>query len=207
MPKRHLYFLSACNIQNSAIQKNYRVMYISSSIKKPFALGFVCEMPSIHNYLRHLILLDDGTVTYTINGDRLHICLCQDFEKNVCSIESKLMQENFQQILFNKNPNQRQYQINNYIRVKKFDDKYHNAQIIDIDCTLIKVKFYERQAKTETWIHRNSLFIDDTDIAPIDLASPVILDNKRKYDEVSPKKSSKYLEIRMSKLLFINLYF
>jgi hypothetical protein len=162
-------------------------MYISSLTNK-FSLGYICEIPSIYNHLRHLILFDDGTAAYTMSNDRIHLCLCQDFEQNFRSIESKLIRENFEELLFNKNLNNKQYQIHNYVRVKKFDDKYHNAQIIDIDCSIIKLKFYERQAQTEIWMHQQSLLINDTIMSPIDIASPIILQNKRKYDEMSTSK-------------------
>jgi len=162
-------------------------MYISSLTNK-FSLGYICEIPSIYNHLRHLILFDDGTAAYTMSNDRIHLCLCQDFEQNFRSIESKLIRENFEELLFNKNLNNKRYQIHNYIRVKKFDDKYHNAQIIDIDCSIIKLKFYERQAQTEIWMHQQSLLINDTIMSPIDIASPIILQNKRKYDEMSTSK-------------------
>jgi len=162
-------------------------MYISSLTNK-FSLGYICEIPSIYNHLRHLILFDDGTAAYTMSNDRIHLCLCQDFEQNFRSIESKLIRENFEELLFNKNLNNKRYQIHNYIRVKKFDDKYHNAQIIDIDCSIIKLKFYERQAQTEIWMHQQSLLINDTIMLPSDIASPIILQNKRKYDEMSTSK-------------------
>jgi hypothetical protein len=118
-------------------------------------------------------------------NDQIYLCLCQDFEQNSRFIESKLIRENFNELLFKQNSSRKEYQIHNYVRVKKFDDKYHNAQIIDIDCSIIKLKFYERQAQTEIWMHQQSSLITDTIMSPIDLASPVILQNKRKYDEIS----------------------
>jgi hypothetical protein len=166
-------------------------MYISSLTNK-FSLGYICEIPSIYNHSRHLILFDDGTATYAKDNDRIHLCLCQDFEQNSRSIGSKLLRENFQELLFNKNLNSKQFQIHNYVRVKKFDDKYHNAQIIDIDCSIIKLKFYERQAQTEIWMHQQSSLIDNTIMSPIELASPIILQNKRKHDEISTSKFKKY---------------
>ena len=162
-------------------------MYTSSS-RKNFSLGFICESPSIYNHKRHLILFDDGTTSYTRDNDRIQLCLCQDFEQNCRTIESKLIRQNFKTLLFNKNFHAQKFQIHNYIRVRKFDDKYHNARIIDMDCSMIKIKFYERQAQTEIWIHQYSSFIDDTMMPPIELASPVILQNKRKFDEITTGK-------------------
>jgi hypothetical protein len=159
-------------------------MYISSSSKK-FSLGFICESPLIDNNFRHLILFDDGTAAYTMTNDRIHLCLCQDFELNFRAIESKTIRENFQELFFNENLNKKQFQMHNYVRVKKFDDHYHNAQIIHTDCSIIKLKFYERQAQTEIWMHRQSVFIDDIIMLPIDIASPVISQNKRKHDQIS----------------------
>ncbi len=162
-------------------------MYVSSLTKK-YSLGFICEIPSIYNKFRHLILFDDGTAIYTMFNDEIYLCLCQDYQQNSRLIESKLIRENFSQLLFQENSFEKQFQINNYVCVKKFDDKYHNAKIIDIDCSIIKLKFYERQAQTEIWMHQQSSLIRDTIMSPIDLASPVILQNKRKYDEISTSK-------------------
>ncbi len=162
-------------------------MYMSSS-KQTFILGFICEVPSLDNHLRHLILFDDGTAAYTMTNDRIHLCLCQDFERNSRSIESKLVRENLQELLFKRMFTKKQFQLHNYVRVKKFDDKYHNAQIIDIDCSIMKLKFYERQAQTEIWIHQQSLLIEDIIMSPIEVASPIILQNKRKRDEISMGK-------------------
>ncbi|CAF3631709.1 unnamed protein product [Adineta steineri] len=184
IPKRHLYLSNICDIQHISIPQQYRIMYISP-LKKQFSLGFICENPSVYNNLRHLILFDDGSVAYTTMNDHIHVCLCQDFERNFRSIESKLVRKDFQELFFDKNLNKKQYQLHNYVRVKKFDDKYHNAQIIDIDCSIIKLKFYERQAQTEIWMHRQSSLIDDIFLSPIEIASPIILQNKRKHDEIS----------------------
>jgi len=184
IPKRHLYLSTPCDIQNIAISRQSRILYISSLTKK-YSLGFICEIPSIYNHSRHLILFDDGSAGYTMENDRIHLCLCQDFEQTSRLIESKIIRENFEELLFKNNLNKKQLQIYNYVCVKKFDDKYHNAQIIDIDCSIIKLKFYERQAKTEIWMHQHSLLINDTIMSPIDIASPVILQNKRKHDEIS----------------------
>lgn len=159
-----------------------------SSITKKILLGFICEIPSTYNHRRHLILFDDGTAAYANNSDCIHLCLYQDIERNLRSVELMLLRQDFEKLLFSKNVNQRKFQINNYVRVKKFDGKYHNARIIDIDCSIIKLKFYERRAQTEVWMHLDSLLIDDGIIAPIDVASPVILQNKRKYEELSPSK-------------------
>jgi len=135
-------------------------------------------------------------------NDRIHLCLCQDFEQNSRLIESKLIRENLEKLFYNKNLNKKQYQIHNYVRVKKFDDQYHNAQIIDIDCSIIKLKFYERQAQTEMWIHHESSLIDDTIMSPIELASPIISENKRKHDEISTSKLIGYIIIEISMCVF-----
>jgi hypothetical protein len=159
-------------------------MYISSLTEK-ISLGFICEIPSIYNHSRHLILFDDGTAAYTMTNDRIHLCLGQDFEQNSRLIESKLIRDSFEELLYKKNLNTKQFQIYNYVSVKKFDEKYHNAQIIDIDCSIIKLKFYQRQAQTEIWMHQQSSLINDKVMPPIDIASPVIVQNKRKHDEIS----------------------
>ncbi|CAF4258289.1 unnamed protein product [Rotaria sp. Silwood2] len=198
IPKRHLYLSIPCNMQCTTIPRQSRIMYISSlTTTKKISLGFICEVPSLNNHLRHLILFDDGTAKYTVENDLIYLCLCQDFERNSRSIESKLIRENFEKLLLNKYLNKQKFHIHNYVRVKKFDDKYHNARTIDVDCSIIKLKFYERQAQTEIWMHQHSLLIDDTIIAPIEIASPVILQNKRKYDEISTiSRSSSPISIR-----------
>lgn len=152
-------------------------MYRPSS-KNSFYLGFVGETPSLFNHLRHLILLDNGTATYTESGDLVHLCLSQDFERTISAIESKCLRENFEQIFLHDSIHQKLFRVNQHIRVKKFDDKYHNAQIVDLDSSLIKVKFYQRQAQTEIWIHQQSPFIDA--ISP--------KEPKRKYVELDPSK-------------------
>lgn len=162
-------------------------MYMSSTAKK-YSLGFIGESPSIENHLRHLILFDDGSASYTNATDRIHLCLCQDFEQNFRLIESKIIRDNLQQILYREDLSKKIFQLNSYVCVKKFDDKYHNAQIIDIDCSIMKLKFYERQAQTEIWMHQQSTLITETIMSPVDLASPVILQNKRKYDQISTSK-------------------
>lgn len=164
-------------------------MHISSLTNK-FSLGYICEMPSIYNHLRHLILFDDGTTTYTKTNDKIHLCLCQNFEQTSRSIITKSIRDNLEKLLFNKNLNKNQFPIHSYIAVKKFDDKYHNAQIIDIDCSIIKLKFYERQAQTEIWIHQQSSLINDTTMTLVEIASPTILQNKRKHNEISMGKWS-----------------
>lgn len=162
-------------------------MYMSSTSQK-HSLGFICENPSIENHLRHLILFDDGSASYTIASDRIRLCLCQDFEQNSRLIESKLVREDFQQLIVYEHRTRKSFQLNSYVCVKKFDEKYHNAQIIDLDCSIMKLKFYERQAQTEIWMHQQSTLISETIMAPVDLASPVIPQNKRKYDQMSTSK-------------------
>jgi hypothetical protein len=173
-----------------SIPQQSRIMYITSLTKK-YSLGFISELPSMYNHLRHLILFDDGTAAYTKIDDHVHLCLGQDFEQNRRSIESELIRQSFEELLVNndkRNRNIKRFQINNHVRVKKFDDKYHNAQITDIDCSLIKIKFYERQAQTEIWIHQQSILIEAAIMSPIEVASPIILPTKRKHDEISTGK-------------------
>ena len=162
----------------------------ASKSEKKFSLGFIAESPSMANNLRHLILFDDGTATYTTADDRIHLCLCQDFQRNSRSIELKFVQKDLEEILFHDNVNKKQYELYHYVRVKKFDGNYHNAQITEIDCSTIKLKFYERQAQTEVWMHRRSILIDDVVMSPVEIASPMILQNKQEYDERNPGMKS-----------------
>ncbi|CAF1263192.1 unnamed protein product [Rotaria magnacalcarata] len=186
IPKRHLYLPMCFNIEHIVIPKQTRIMYKSSSTSKTFSLGFICETPSLYNYQRYLILFDDGTATYTTNNNTIHLCLCQDFERNLRSIESGTLEQNLDKLIYNKNSNKRKFQLQDEVRVKKFDDKYHNARMVDADCSIVKLKFYERQAQTEIWMHSDSLLIDDAAIASVDIASPVILQNKQKSEEIFP---------------------
>ena len=148
------------------------------SLKNSFYLGFIGETPSMPNQLRHLVLLEDGTGAYTETGDRLHLCLSQDFERTINAIESKCLRENLEHIFVSDSVPQTSFRLHQHVRVKKFDDKYHNAQIVDLDGSLIKVKFYQRQAQTEIWMHQQSLFIDATSQK----------EPKRKYEELESGK-------------------
>lgn len=150
-----------CDIEHVSIGRQSRVMFRSSS-KQKFLLGFIEETPSIDNHLRHLIVFDDGTAMYSSTEDQLHLCLCQDFEQNVRSIECQSQQENLQGTFFYQPVHERTFRLHQYVRVKKFDHQYHNAQIIAIDNSLVKVKFYQRQAQTEVWMHHRSPLIDPT---------------------------------------------
>ncbi|UJR36083.1 hypothetical protein I4U23_028819 [Adineta vaga] len=183
IPKRHLYLSIHCNIEHVSMPHQCRVMY-TSFMKTKFSLGFIDESPSIYNHSRHLILLDDGTAVYTTNNDRIHLCLCQDFERNSRSIESKSIRKDLEEILFHQKLNKKRYQLHDYVRVKKFDENYHHAQIIEIDCSIMKLKFYERQAQTEIWMHQQSILIDDIIMSPVELASPMILQPKQTSNEI-----------------------
>ncbi|CAF1044890.1 unnamed protein product [Adineta ricciae] len=194
IPKRHLYLSTPSAIEHVSIPRQYRIMCATKSEKK-FSLGFIGESPSMVNNLRHLILFDDGTATYTTADDRIHLCLCQDFQRNSRSIELKFVQKDLEEILFHDNVNKKPYGLYHYVRVKKFDGNYHNAQITKIDCSIMKLKFYERQAQTEIWMHRRSILIDDVVMSPVEIASPMILQNKQEYDErdsVSPSTNHSF---------------
>jgi len=171
IPKRHLFLSMPCNTQYGGISRQTRVMFRSKA-QKSFSLGFIEEMPSVENDLRHLIVFDDGTASYSCDGDLFHLCLCQNFEQNIDSIEPEFQRENLNGIFFYQPIHERRFHLEQYVRVKKFDQQFHNAQIIDIDNSLIKVKFYQRQAQTEICLHQRSSLIDST--FPIDVCQSTI---------------------------------
>jgi hypothetical protein len=55
---------------------------------------------------------------------------------------------------------QSNWTIGTIIRVRKFGTQYHHARIIDKDCSIIKICFFERKSQPEMWIYSNSSIID-----------------------------------------------
>jgi len=69
------------------------------------------------------------------------------------------------------------------IRVQKFGTQYHNARIIDKDCSIIKLCFFERKSQTEMWIHSNSSIIEFSSqelslSSKLRISSPVLSSSK-----------------------------
>ena len=134
-------------------------------------LGFVYEIPCLEtNNNRYLVLYDNFTARYHSHSE-FHLCLCQDFRRHLLNIDYKVLRSHYQHALQNvTSPTLSKYPLNTVIRVKKFDGQYHNARVIEIDCSIIKICFFERKAKSEIWIHSNSSIIEHA--PPISLSAP-----------------------------------
>jgi hypothetical protein len=107
-----------------------------------------------------LIIYDNYTAYYHLQTD-FHLCLCQDFQKHLANIDYTELRSYYQYAFQNshtfKQPN---WTIGTIIRVRKFGAQYHNARIIDKDCSIIKICFFERKSQPVIWIHSNSSMID-----------------------------------------------
>ncbi|CAF1154657.1 unnamed protein product [Rotaria sordida] len=154
--KRQLY-ISKPNL-SLPIPIRTRVYHRSLSL-----LGFIFEKPcSIKNLNRYLIIYDNFTAKYHSQTD-FHLCLCQDFEKHLSNIDYIELRSYYKYAFRNLNKfHQSNFSIGTIIRVRRFDTQYHNARIIDKDCSLIKICFYERKSQTQIWIHSNSSMIDSS---------------------------------------------
>ncbi|CAF2905605.1 unnamed protein product [Rotaria sp. Silwood2] len=154
--KRQLYI----SISNSSlsIPTQTRVYHRSLSL-----LGFILEKPcSIKNLDRYLILYDNYTANYHLQTD-FHLCLCQDFQKHLSNIDYNELHSYYKHAFkYSNGFQQSNYSLGTIIRVRKFGTQYHNARIIDKDCSLIKICFYERKSQTQIWIHSNSSMIDSS---------------------------------------------
>ncbi|CAF3666050.1 unnamed protein product [Rotaria socialis] len=152
--KRQAYIHEPCPSFDVPIRT--RVFHRSLSL-----LGFVFEMPCpIKNQNRYLVLYDNFTANYHSHLE-FHLCLCQDFRRHLLNIDYKELRAHYQDAFQNSNKiKQSNYMIGNIIRVRKFGNQYHNVRIIDIDCSIIKICFFERKSKKEIWIHTNSSIIE-----------------------------------------------
>ncbi|CAF1907927.1 unnamed protein product [Rotaria magnacalcarata] len=154
--KRYLYLSKPC--QSLSIPTRIRIYNRSLSL-----LGFIIEKPcSIKNLNRYLIIYDNYTANYHSPMD-FHLCLCQNFEKHMLNFDYCELRSYYQHAFQNFNTSKRSNSsIGTIVRVRKFGSQYHNARIIDKDCSLIKICFFERKSQTEMWIHSNSSLIDST---------------------------------------------
>ena len=152
--KRQVYMSQPCSSLNVPIRT--RVLYQPSS-----SLGFVFETPCpTKNLNRYLVFYDNFTAYYHSHSE-FHLCLCQDFRRHLLNIDYKDLRLHYQNAFQNSNVSmQTKYSVGDIIRVRKFGDQYHNARVIDIDCSIINVCFFERKSKTELWIHLNSSIIE-----------------------------------------------
>jgi hypothetical protein len=157
VPKRQLYLSKPNPLLSIPIRA--RVYHRSSSL-----VGFIIENPcSIKNANRYLIIYDDFTADYHLQTD-FHVCLCQDYEKHLSNIDYTELRSYYQHSFHQSNlSKQTNFLLGTIIRVRKFGTQYHNARIIDKDCSIIKICFFERKSQTEMWIHSNSSMIESSE--------------------------------------------
>jgi len=152
--KRHLYI----NKPNPllSIPNRTRIYHRSSSL-----LGFILEEPCpMKNFNRYLIIYDNYTAYYHLQID-FHLCLCQDFQKHLANIDYNELRAYYQHAFQNSNTSkQSNWTIGTIIRVRKFGTQYHHARIIDKDCLIIKICFFERKSQPEMWIYSKSSMIE-----------------------------------------------
>lgn len=154
LPKRQLYLSKSDRICPIPIRT--RIYHQSSSL-----LGFISERPSsIDNQNRYLILFDNYTAAYH-SQINFHLCLCQNFQRHLSNFDYQELRSYYEHVF---QPSARSksshWPIGTIIRVRKFGTQYHNARIIDRDCSIMKICFFERKSQTEVWIYSNSPMID-----------------------------------------------
>ena len=154
--KRQVYMNEPCSFQNIPVRT--RVFHRSSSL-----LGFIYERPCpMKNKNRYLVLYDNFTACYQTHSD-LHLCLCQDYRRHLLNIDYKELRTHYQHVFQNLNHSiQTKYNLGNIIRVKKFGSQYHNVRVVDIDCSIIKICFFERKSNKEMWIYSDSMIIEQS---------------------------------------------
>ncbi|CAF3641045.1 unnamed protein product [Adineta steineri] len=154
--KRQLYLIETYSSLDLPIRT--RIFHHATSL-----LGFILETPCARkNNNRYLVLYDNFTAYYHTHSE-LHLCLCQDYRRHLSNIDYKELQLHYQNAFENINKSTSSiYKLNSIIRVRKFGSQYHNARIIDIDCSLIKICFFERKSNPEIWIHAKSSIIDQS---------------------------------------------
>jgi len=127
-------------------------------------LGFVAERPCPStNDNRFLILYDDFTAAYHSTSESFHLCFCQDFRRHLLNIESKDLRTFYRKVFHQTDSSiQRKFSLHQIIRVRKFDSNFHNARILQIDHSIMKICFYERKSQKEIWIHNDASIIDSS---------------------------------------------
>jgi len=156
----------------SSLNLPLRTRILNSSLS---LLGFIFERPSLTlNQNRYLILYDNFTAAYQAHS-QLHLCLCQDFRRHLLNIDYQELRAHYQHAFDNQSKTVT-YERGRTLRVKKFGHQYHNVRIIDIDCSLIKISFFERKSQPEIWIHSNSSIIEPTAQIPISPPSTPVED-------------------------------
>jgi hypothetical protein len=141
-----------------------RIYHRSSSLP-----GFILETPcSLKNFNRYLIIYDDFAAYYHLQTD-FHLCLCQDFQRHMSNIDYTDLRSHYQHAFHGPNTSNKSktFTLGTIIRVRKFGSQFHNARIIDKDCSIIKICFFERKSQAEMWIHSNSSIIDQSQELPL----------------------------------------
>lgn len=123
--------------------------------------GFIFEQPCpMKNFNRYLILYDNYTAYYHLQID-FHLCLCQDFQRHLANIDYSELRSYYKHMFQNFHRlKQSNWTIGTIIRVRKFGAQYHQARIIDKDCSIIKICFFERKSQPEMWIYSSSSMIE-----------------------------------------------
>jgi hypothetical protein len=152
--KRQLYFNQPCLSRRIPVRT--RVLHCSTEL-----LGFVCQRPCpMNNDDRYLIVFDDFTAYYYTEST-FRLCLCQDFRRHLSNIDNRQLRAHYQHIFQSKYVSyQPTFVRNQIIRVRKFGDQYHRARILDIDCSIIRICFFERRTAKQMWIYANSSIIE-----------------------------------------------
>lgn len=125
-------------------------------------LGFILETPcSIVNNNRYLVLYDNFTSFYH-SPTEFQLCLCQDFARHMSTLDNSDLRDYYHQAFESARTMSNEVSLSRgqIIRVRKFGRQYHNARIIDEDCSLIEICFYERKSQLKLWIYRYSSMID-----------------------------------------------
>ena len=156
IPKRKLYLSQTYS--STVIPRRTRVYNRLLSL-----LGFIFETPcSERNRDRYLIAYDNFSAGYHFSTD-FHLCLCQDFSQHMTNLDSDDIQVHYQHAFRRIHQNvENHFSIGQTIPVRKYGVQYHNARVVDQDCALIKVCFFERKSQPEMWIHCQSSIIQSS---------------------------------------------
>lgn len=159
--KRHLY-LSQID-SSSPISRQTRIYHRSLSL-----LGFILETPcSRTNCDRYLVLYDNFTALYHGSVD-FHRCVCQDFSRHLSNLDYTELRSFYQHAFEHCNGLKASHLVpGSVISVRKFGTQSHFVRIIDEDCSLIKICFFERKSQAEIWIHRQSPMIETRSTFPL----------------------------------------
>ena len=154
--KRQIYLSEPC--LSSEIPIRTRVLDRSTAL-----LGFILEQPCLVTNNNRYLVLDDSFAARYYTQPEFHLCLCQDFRRHLLNIDYKELRTFYQHAFecTTKNFRLRRFHCHETIRVKKFDATYHRAEVIQLDCSIMKICFFERKSQKQMWIHSNSSIIEN----------------------------------------------